>query len=238
MRLFPDFPWLQGTYFTLKCRAQPGNKIQAHIWFAEKVHLNHGWNLVHFSQSKIPWLSLTLNKIPWLSRRNFFPWFSLMLRTLSKSHSLEMTSRKGLVLLTPLIIKVSSKTPGRQICMCFQSISDSVHSFIGIQFHAQFIPIVCFTSATVMVIMYFLISPLLEVFQWRLWWGSSLRCLHNSCGHLPTAWYYPAESLCINNCNTENKAKKDSVFNWNIVSSQINRKNATWCWSKPICQHH
>ncbi len=50
-----------------------------------KSDLNLGWNLVHFSQSKIPWLSLTLNKIPWLSRRIFFPdspWFSLMLGTL------------------------------------------------------------------------------------------------------------------------------------------------------------
>ncbi len=82
MQLFPDYLWLQGTYFTLKCWAQRGSKILENIWFAEKVHLNHGWNLVHSSQSKIPWLSLTLNKIPWLSRRKFFPWFSLMLGTL------------------------------------------------------------------------------------------------------------------------------------------------------------
>ena len=85
MRLFPDFSWVRGTYFTLKCRGQWGDKILANIWFAEKVHLNHGWNLVYFSQRKIPWLSLTLNKIPWLARRNFppdSPWFSLMLGTL------------------------------------------------------------------------------------------------------------------------------------------------------------
>ena len=64
------FPWLRDTYFTLKCWAQRGEKI-----LAEKVHWNQVWNLVHFSQSKIPWLSLTLNKIPWLSltfQKNIF----------------------------------------------------------------------------------------------------------------------------------------------------------------------
>ena len=47
-------------------------KILAMIWFQEKMHWIQGWNLVHLSQSKIPWLSLTLNQIPWLSRTKFF----------------------------------------------------------------------------------------------------------------------------------------------------------------------
>ncbi len=74
MRLFPDFPWLRGTYFTLKCRVQRGEKILANIWFEEKVHLNQGWNLVRLSHSKIPQFSLTLNKIPQdFPEGNFFP---------------------------------------------------------------------------------------------------------------------------------------------------------------------
>ncbi len=65
------FPWLWGSYLISKCQAQGGEKILAKIWFEEKMHLKHNWNLVHLNQSKIPWLSLTLNKIPWLPRKKF-----------------------------------------------------------------------------------------------------------------------------------------------------------------------
>ena len=75
MRLFPDF--------YLKCRVQQGKKNLGNIWFEQKVPLNQGWNLVHLSQNKIPWLSLTLDKkkyfIPQLKKKKN----SLMLGTLS-----------------------------------------------------------------------------------------------------------------------------------------------------------
>ncbi len=105
-------PWLSLTFlcsfsltlwyiFDFKCRVQLGEKILENIWFEEKVHLNHSWNLVHLSQTKIPWLSPTLNKFPWLSRRNFFPWFSLIFPDVGNAAYCHVPGRWGLQQKTP-----------------------------------------------------------------------------------------------------------------------------------------
>ena len=80
MRLFSDFPLTSRYLFYFKMPNASRHKNPGKHLICGKMNLNQSWNLVHFSQSKIPWLSLTVNKIPWLSRRIFslilpvFPW--------------------------------------------------------------------------------------------------------------------------------------------------------------------
>ena len=87
------FPWrfsltLRCLFYFKMLSAARRKNAGKHL-ICRKSYLDQGWNLVHFSQSKIPWLSLTLNKIPWLSltfqKKIVFPdspWISLMPGTL------------------------------------------------------------------------------------------------------------------------------------------------------------
>ena len=73
--LFPDFPSLYRLYFIKMLSAARQEKS----WQTSGLRISafkSGLKLSSppkpLSQSKIPWLSLTLHKIPWRSRRNFF----------------------------------------------------------------------------------------------------------------------------------------------------------------------
>ncbi len=69
MQLYLTFPDCRFhiSYMDAKKKKNHGKHL---VW--GKGVFNQGWNLVHLTQSDIPWLSLTLNEIPWLSRKQHF----------------------------------------------------------------------------------------------------------------------------------------------------------------------